>query len=165
MLDAKDFELIDLVLPFIGAIADRLCGICEGLTTLSFVRCVEPLQLFIRYRRPPGWSLEKSRPLRRVMKEFQKASACAFMNYQFSGTLPSKWHALNHLADNIEDVGCIEVLHGGKYESAHKKFKVLYLLTIKCRIEAFQETIQLHNKHDRIHNLNDGQVAVRNANL
>lgn len=43
MLEAKPYDKIDLVSPFIGAIADRFCGICERLTALSFVRLVELL--------------------------------------------------------------------------------------------------------------------------
>lgn len=103
--------------------------------------------------------------LRRSIKEFQKARVHTFAKYQSSGLRTRKWNALNHLADNIENVDYIEVLHGRIYESAHKKFKALCSLTSKRHSEALQETIQLHNKRDHIHDISDGQLAVRNEKL
>lgn len=70
MLEARDFDKIESLSPSTGSIDVRLCGIFERLTSLSFVRYVEVLQLLSRYGRRSGWSLEELQTLRRVIKEF-----------------------------------------------------------------------------------------------
>lgn len=49
---------------------------------------------------------------------------------------------LDHLVDNIEYAGCIEVSHGGIYESTHKHFKNFNRITAKRLNTAMEEAIQ-----------------------
>lgn len=46
--------MVDVVLQFLGASSDWLCGIGEELKTLSFVRYVEISQIIDQYKRPLG---------------------------------------------------------------------------------------------------------------
>lgn len=101
LLEAKHYDKINLVLSAIGVIPDRLCVLCDRLTTLSFVRYVELLKLILRFERRRGWSSKELQTLQIVIKEFQKASVRTFVKYQISGLSTCKWNARNHLADNM----------------------------------------------------------------
>lgn len=56
VLEVSEYEVMDMVSPFIGAIADRFCGLDCGFVTEVFTPYVDVINLMYRRRRRPGWT-------------------------------------------------------------------------------------------------------------
>lgn len=58
-----------------------------------------------------------------------------------------KWHLFDHLVDAIREIGGIEYLHRGLYESADKIFETLYRKSSKRRQSAMDKTVERYNRN------------------
>lgn len=83
-------------------------------------------QIIYWYGRLPSQTFKDFQTLRTVNKEIQKVSFEVSAEYQSSELCTFKWRAGNYLADNIDDVGYIEVGHRGIYESAHRYTEIFF---------------------------------------
>jgi len=57
------------------------------------------------------------------IKAFKRHIHRAFHKYQASSMRKSKLHAFYHLHDPLRELGGIEYMNGGLFESTHKRFR------------------------------------------
>lgn len=150
MIEARDHDCIDMVMPFIAGMVDRCCDLTEAPVTSAFVNFVDLHQTLFQYNEHRGWSRKQLLSLSIDIKNFQKAALNAFSTYQPSNMRTCKWHALDHLVDDLRDIGNISALHAGLYESTHRIFKALYRKSSKRSASAMEETVHKQNKARRL---------------
>ena len=130
LLQASDFDRIDKVSPFLGAMADSFCGNSrKAEITKVYTRYVDLLHFATRNHFVPGWSASDIATLRTMIREFKIVGKQVFGKYQASGLCTQKWHALDHIPEAIMRTGGMEYVHTGVYEAAHKSFKKMYRLS------------------------------------
>ncbi|NJK52916.1 MAG: hypothetical protein HC936_08975 [Leptolyngbyaceae cyanobacterium SU_3_3] len=145
MLEASDYDAVDNVSPFLGAIVDSLCGLnSTAEVTKAMTEYVDMVNFVFRRHLNFEWTKETIVLLDRRIRSFKKAKF-AFEKYQVSGMHTQKWHALDHLCEAISDVGGIESLHGGIYEASHKRFKLFYSRSSRRKRTAMDEIISMQN--------------------
>lgn len=143
MLEAKDYDSVDMVSPFLGSIIDYCCGTAyHAPVTKAFTMYVDMVAFITRRFRTPGWTEDELTELDYDIKAFKSHSCSVFSSYQASGMGTSKWHSLDHVVESLRHVGGIEYLHGGLYEHAHKRFKDAYKLTSRRKRSAMEETLR-----------------------
>lgn len=143
MLQAKHFDTVDMVAPFLGAIVDMCCGSEEKTpVTKTYVAYTDLSDFIFRRRLHPSWDEEELGTLGEKINSFKTLARDTFGVYQASNMGTSKWHALEHLVGNLRDLGGIQYMHGGLYEQSHKNFKEDYKLTSKRIHSAMRETLE-----------------------
>lgn len=142
MLEAKDYDVMDMVSPFIGAIIDRCCGLVDVATvTSSFTQYVDLVSFIFRRNMVPGWTNLCLQSLDQEVQDFKHSTFDAFSMYQSSRMGTSKWHFLDHLVGDLRDMGGIEYLSCGQYEYSHRLTKEDYSLTSRRVDTALRETV------------------------
>lgn len=143
MLEAQNFDTLDMVAPFLGAVVDTCCGTEEKApVTNTYVAYSELLDFIYRRRTYPSWNEAELGVLITMIGSFKTIARDTFGKYQASNMGTSKWHALEHVVDNLRDLGGIQYMHGGLYEQSHKNFKEDYKLTSKRVHSAMTETLK-----------------------
>lgn len=144
MLEAKDFQALDMVFPFIGAYIDRCCGEVEtSPTTRIFTMYSEILMMVYRRRMKPGWTEQDLKKLKEKIVRFKKEAVELYESYQASGMGTLKFHLLDHLVDDLRRMGGIHTLDAGLYEHSHARVKRWYNRTSKRRATAMSESMEI----------------------
>lgn len=112
--------------PFLRTIVDALDKLYDNnLTTSCFIKYDDLVNLFYRRFRTLGWSKVELLALNNDIAVFKELRVDCLEQYQPSGMMTKKRHALDHVKDAKRKVGSIEYLHARLYESAHKRFKAM----------------------------------------
>ena len=165
MLEGKDYEAMDIVSPFLGAILDMCCGEQDNAPiTRTYTKYSEILNFVNRSWLLPGWDDASLRKLKSMIKSFKEVARMTFEKYQVSGMGTTKFHSLDHLVDDLKVMGGIEYLHGGLFEKVHKILKEDYALTSKRVNTAMQEAIVKNDERRLMRTTNGhrGEVSVPN---
>lgn len=84
MLETKDYDKIDMVLPFMRVIVVRLCDPDHLPIVLSYARYVEVIHAVHRYGRRSGWTREEVEELCKTIKQFKEQCLREFAQYETS---------------------------------------------------------------------------------
>lgn len=163
MIEGKDYDNLDMVFPFVGAIIDRCCGLSDAPLASCFTRYTDMFNLTFRYCRRPGWSNGELHQLSSMLEALKREATSVFSRYQPSEMKTCKWHGLDHLLDDIRDVGNVHCLHGGLFECAHRIFKQEYMRTSRRSKFATTETLNRQNMTSLL-DLNRKTVDVYSSN-
>jgi len=124
MLEASECDAVDMVSPFMEAILDMCSGTSNNsLVTLCYKVYVDMTDFIFRRHRTLGWTDSEFQELSDIISQFKNVCRETFENYQHSRMGTTKWYGLDHLAQDLREVGGIKYLHGGLYEKSHKLFK------------------------------------------
>lgn len=76
-----------------------------------------------------GWNVSDINTSRRTICAFKLLGKQIFGKHQASELCTQKWHALDHIPEDIICSGEMEYFHTGVYEAAHKSFKNMYQMS------------------------------------
>lgn len=140
-LDASDYEKVDKVSQFQGAIIDRCCGFTEATeATTAYAQYVDIVRMYFRNYENTAWALSKIRILKDDIEAYISHCGDLFSPYQASCMGVSKLHDLTHIPDALWGTGEIEYSCGGLYKMTHKAFKDVYRNTSRRKATAMKET-------------------------
>lgn len=143
MLEAKEYDSVDMVSPFLGAIIDACCGLTDTAdVTQSYTDYADLVDFIYRRNDCPGWTEEELSNLSSKIAAFKLRARSTFARYQPSSMGTVKWHLMDHIVADLRAVGGVEYLHGGIYEESHKLFKEDNRLTSRRKASAMAETIK-----------------------
>ena len=144
MLEAKDYQALDMYFSFIGAYIDRCCGeVKSSPTKRIFTQYSELVMLVYRRRMKVGLTEEHLKELSGRIIRFKSDAVELYEPYQPSGMGTLKFHHLDHVVDDIRNMGGIESLDAGLYEHSHTKGKRCYSRTSKRRTTAMAESMEV----------------------
>lgn len=81
MLEASDYDAIDIVSPFIGAIAVRLCGLACSSITKVVSSYVDLLSLVFRGGQRAGWTGEDFQLFIATISKLKRKAHKVFSKY------------------------------------------------------------------------------------
>lgn len=125
MLEAKDYKVIDKVSPFIGMLVDRCCDESETApTTTLFVQYVDIMQMSMSYNRNSYiWTDERICKLKEMIELFKKNAVSLYGTYHASNLCTEKFHQLDHICEDIRNMGGLRSGDAGLYEHEHTDIK------------------------------------------
>ena len=142
MLEAKDYKSVDMIFPFIGMFSDRCCGESSiAPCTNLFVEYVDLMQMTMSYRGTKQWTRSKIETLEKMIEQFKNHATDLFGDHQRSRFRTEKFHALDHICQDIRRMGSIVSGDAGLYEHAHTLVKTAYRSGSKRRQSVMDETI------------------------
>lgn len=113
----------DVVVVF-GEIVDSICGQTEHVTATKMFTLFVDLKNCIRKRFcSPGWTEEELFALSKQIDNFRIVTSQILGKYQASTMRTSKWQAFSHLFAALRQVGSLECIYAGVFESSHKILK------------------------------------------
>lgn len=144
MLKSADFEFIDLISSFIGAIVDISWGnVNNALETKVITEYCKLLRAIYRRELNIRWTKSELQSLKRTIKKLKDYSRNVFEAYHVSGMRTFKWHCLEHVVDTLK-VDCgLEHLHSVYYEKAQKIFQRRCKETTRQNRSRMKETLKL----------------------
>ena len=169
MLEAKDLKNVAQVMPFLGAVMDRLCGAERNgfPVTYVFVRYVELEQAIMRRGTDEkGFTEDALNQLQEQVVAFKKAAYEAFQDYQASGFNFPKWHSLEHVVEDISDLGICSNYSADAFEFSHTVFKTYNRAGSQRKDTTLRETAErvaaAEVRHRRLHR-DDHRGRVRDG--
>lgn len=165
MLEATNFDSIDMLSLFIRAIADRSCSnVKSAPVPKAFTRNCDILQNVYRQGLRIGGIESKLRSLSKHIMNFKDHARSMFEHYLVSGMGTSNWHCLENLVDSLIGVGGIEIFHGSYYESAHKILKRSYRRTFKRSSSVVEKALNVLELQSSIGLMSTSLEAKRISN-
>lgn len=143
MVEAKIFKEMDKVSPFLGSIIDRACG--EEMVapvTKIFTMYVEIVNMFCRNEGVEKWDREQLNRAGEKVAEFKTLGYKYFGEYQKSEMCTEKWHSLDHLKMDAEEMNGLSEVSGSSYEKSHVLVKTHYRQTTGKKNNAMENTVQ-----------------------
>lgn len=146
MLKAFDCNAIDVLSPFIGAIVDECWGLSEtSEITNIFTAYVDGVNCIIWKPLSPEWTEEELCRLESRIISFKELARKILSNYQPSQLGTHKWHALDHICEDLQEMGDMAKLHAGLFASSHQDFKKDYSFSSKRARTVMMEAIKKKN--------------------
>lgn len=143
MLGASDYDNMDMISPFIGALIDTCCGTTEEAPdTESFTQYLDLTDFIYSRSAVTGWIQEEFKKLTKLISSLKSVARNTFTEYPPSGMGTCKWNYLEHILKRLRELGGLEHLHGGLYEMSHEIFKDDYKLISKRKNSAMLESLQ-----------------------
>lgn len=122
-LEASDYDAVDLVSLFLGALADEFCGLYKTAeVTKVFTQYVNNVNFVFKKFLDTGWSDDKTPKLERDIISSKTFKLQIFSAYKPSGMASQQWHALDHICDAIRELGDVTYLHAVVFRNSHKRF-------------------------------------------
>lgn len=142
MLEASGFNKVDQASPFLGSVVDMLCG-NERCSEVTAVITLYMEFMSFQFRRlvKAFWTNDTLSKLEEKKKEFKFKTKQVFENYQASKMQTQKWHVLDHIAENIREVGGLEHLHEEMFESADSIYRRHNARSLRKKKSAHEETL------------------------
>lgn len=142
MLEAKDYISVDQVSPFLGGIADRLCGESSAAPVTSvFTKYVDLYRFIGRRHMAPSWTADDIEQLKEMIAVLKEEGTKLFQHHQASGMATVKWHLLDHIPADICRLGGISFSDASLFEYSHIIFKTLFETTSRRHATAMSETV------------------------
>ena len=173
MLQAKDYRMAQQIMPFVGALIDRYCGDgrgedeCAPVITTSFVLYNE-MDNAIRRKdmEEVGFTEDSVQEMERAITNFQRYVLETLGGFNTSGFSIPKWHAYNHVAGDVRDLGICTGFDTSVYESGHPVYKAAHKVTARRHASATADTTRLlgRNEAARLH-LEAGATATVEGKL
>lgn len=117
MQEAKDYDRVENVEQFLGAIVDRCFDAMKNCpVTSSFTLFIDLVSNLSRRRLPSSWNEAESGELDEMIKMFKRQTRHTFGKYQPSWMGTSNFHLLHHISEDIEAFESINYLSEGLYE-------------------------------------------------
>ena len=130
MLEASDLRDVDQVMPFVAALADRLCGEADKMpvtrTTIPYMEMVDAL---MRRHEEPGFTEDDLSKATGLVRKFRRIAEEVYTPFQRSGFAFPKWHFLLHAVDDIRTCGSLVNYVANAYEASHKVIKTAFAST------------------------------------
>ena len=144
LLQAKDFQSLDMVFPIVGGFIDRCCGeVSDCPNTRVFTKYSDVLNFVFRRRLKLGWVEEELEELDEMIRDFKSTAVEVFGPYQKSNMGTLKFHLLDHLVEDLGRFPNIEVLNAGIYEYSHCIVKRMYNHTSRRKNSAMSESVRM----------------------
>ena len=157
MLQGKDYRMVQEILPFIGVLIDRYYGkgyaegesvpihqpAYHGLTT-AFVLYQKMDQAMRRKdMEDVGFTREGIVELENAIKKFQNHVLRVLGGYQKSGFSIEKWHAFNHVAEDISALGLPSGFDTAVFDASHKTYKDVHRATSRRHGSAVKDATNI----------------------
>jgi hypothetical protein len=124
MLEGRDYAGPDQVMLFVCTLKDRFCGDVSGAPcTRVSVLYQDMLGTAMSWFNNPGFSSEELDALSMLVQKFKRKVIEVYAEHQASGMGVPKFHALDHLVDDIRQCGSLSNDSADFYE-ASKLFNV-----------------------------------------
>ena len=148
MLEAQDYKAIDKISPFIGMIADRCCDeVVTAPTTTLFVQYVDIMQISMSYNCNSGaWTEDRISELERKIEIFKKNALSLYGTYHASALCTEKFHQLDHICEDIRNMGGLRSGDAGLYEHEHTDIKRANRSGSRKNHTAMMETVSSYVK-------------------
>ena len=150
-LEAKDFRAIENVLPFLGMIVDEETGQDgdNSVTTVMTQYC-DLIRTMYRVDRKDYWSFEEVASFDEDIAKFKALAVKVFGQYHGNQLCTEKFHMLDHLIEDLKQVGSIHFISGGLFESSHTNFKRHYRTT-SMRKREVMDTCMMRKVEEEVH--------------
>lgn len=127
MIEASNFERIDQVSSFLGAIFDVFCGNVNKASVTEVFILYSDLNIIMKSElAQPFWTGEELSKIAKLVPEFEAGRTKLFGKYQASGMGTNNWYMSDHIVSASKDAGGLEVFHAGRFESDHRNYKQFY---------------------------------------
>lgn len=124
LLEVSDFDNVNQVSPPLVSVLAVLYGNeSSAEVTAVFTVYVGFITFLFSRQVKSFWTTETLSKLKEKIKEFKNTKKNVFENYQLSNEGTEMWHMLDHIVENIREVGGVEYLHAVIYECAHRIIK------------------------------------------
>lgn len=121
MLEAAEFENIEMGFLFMGEIINTWCSQSTGPPTTQVFTSYVDLNNFIQKRFPsPSWTGKDLLQLKSLIQFFKLDALKIFGDSQASNMATTKWHDVNHVVASLRDVNRIDYMDVLYYENEHK---------------------------------------------
>ena len=102
MLEAKDFQRLEMVFPFAAAFIDRMCDDTEQhpITDICVLYSDVVAQVF-QYEQPKLWTKGMVKQLEKSVEELQTKMIMYLSEFHNSNLRTLKFHMLQHLSEDI----------------------------------------------------------------
>ena len=143
MLEAKDFQRLDMVFPFAATFIDRMC--CEEKEHPITKICViysDLVSKVLRYEKPKYWAESEIEEVESMCHDLRKRMLSTLAEFHTSNFRTLKFHMLSHIGEDIRRYGGLHNTEAGTYENSHLMFKNAYRRTSKRTTTAIRETLQ-----------------------
>ena len=162
MLEAKNFRSIDMIFPFAAMFIDRCCDeISTAATTSVIVQYTDIVNICMSYDNDIIWRESKVQQLEKRITKFKNDTRNLYAEHQASELRTEKFHALDHIADDIRRLGSLRYSDAGLYEYAHTKVKGAYRSGSKRKHSAMDETIHAFMKDMKDYSFRNTNDTVR----
>ena len=144
MLQASHYKRMDNISPFFGALIDRAC---DNVTDCPITSVLTSYVLMLQKILYTPFSDEidinvHATDIKKDISEFKTLATTTLGRYQTSGFGTVKWHLLEHVPQDIRQLGSLLNCDTGFYEESHKLFKFFYYyFTNKRRSDSYENTI------------------------
>lgn len=106
MLEASNYDAVDTVPPFMGAILYKYCAfIFTPIITKVFTKHVNLVNLVFQKYQDLGWIEEENFLRNERIISFKAFNYNIFVFYKASNMSTNKWHALDLVYDGIREGG------------------------------------------------------------
>jgi Plavaka transposase len=126
-LEAKDLAGVDQVMPFVFVILDRLCGATAAAPNTTVCVLYQEMVATATSRfSEPGFTIAELEAISEQISQFKAKAIEVFGRYRRSGMAFPKFHALQHVVEDIRECGSLFNFTADSYETSHKQFKDAY---------------------------------------
>ena len=138
MLEAKNYQNMDMIFPFIAAFIDRATGL-EDTAMLTHVHATYSLLMNTLSGKQNGsFTDPEIEEIDEMVKNFKRDVVTLFEPHCDSGLFTLKFHLLDHLCTDLRCFGTLAMLDAGPYEHFNHIIKMAYRKTsmrIKTRMD------------------------------
>lgn len=145
MLEGSDFENIEQVPPFFGAIDDSHCGFESTLVTKTFTVYVKMTKSIYHEKEIHGWKIEELDDYCIRIKNTKEFAEEVFQPYRPSDMGIQNFQAFDHIPQLLKRLEGVEFAHAGPYDAANKDFKNDYRTSSRQRRLVMDHVIARQN--------------------
>lgn len=168
MLEAKDMKNVQQVLPFVGALLDRLCyseAATGNLSRASTTKDSTPMtdvftsfddlqrHLVGKVEEEVGFTQSDVQKLHTRIEHFKTTAIRVFGEFQASSFCFPKFHSLEHIVQDIIDLGNPAHYSADAFEASHVRFKTANRTTSRRRATALAETTRILSEQEAARNM------------
>lgn len=146
MLETADFESIDSVIPFLGALVNAICRNAKSAEVTEISRRFGNIVNFVfRKSHETCWNDELLALLWSKTANFKSIPRTTISNYQPFSLVTQKWYVRHYFSEAMNQIGCTELVHVGTDEASHKLFKQMYGKSSRRKRTTMDEVVAIEN--------------------
>lgn len=144
MLEGKNYRSVDMVFPFISAFIDRVTGFENAADMTRVCTLYTEIMTSALYdfpRNPPDSEIISE--FKKKVQYFKVLTIKTFQDFCVSGLFTLKFHLLDHMVEDMERFGSLQVLDASAFEHYNTDIKAAIRRTSQRKSSCMEEAVSI----------------------